>query len=159
MGAMKRTGLSEVHPEVLDERSFLTQQRKKDHFAASRRRWLESQGKKARQQESWQNEWHDMKYQGEMANAPPCPERTLKTPMPQQSSPSSGDEESQWVAVDDRRKRRVAVEETARSDGRSRYLHQASPAGKKRERPFFLKFPGKGKKMFALPAWPDGTRQ
>ena len=56
-----------------------------------------------------------MKYQGEMANAPPCPERTLKTPMPQQSSPSSRDEESQWVAVDDRRRRRVAVEETARS--------------------------------------------
>ena len=34
--------------------SFLTQQRKKDHFVASRKRWL------AAQQESWQNEWHDI---------------------------------------------------------------------------------------------------
>ena len=80
---------------------------------SSRRRWLESQGKKATKQESWQNEWHDIKYQGVMAKAPPCPERTLKTPMPQQSSPSSRDEESQWVAVEDRRRRRVAFEETA----------------------------------------------
>ena len=49
-----------------------------------------------------------------MAKAPPCLERTLKTPMPQQSSPSSKDEESPWVAVEDRRRRRFAVEETAR---------------------------------------------
>ena len=53
-------------------------------------------------------------YQGEMAKAPPCPERTLKTPMPQQSSPSSRDEENQWVAVEDKRRRRVAFEETAK---------------------------------------------
>ena len=33
---------------------------KKDHFVASRKRWLESQGRKAAQQESWQNEWHDI---------------------------------------------------------------------------------------------------
>ena len=84
---------------------------KKDHFVASRRRWLESQGKKATKQESWQNEWHDIEYQGEMAKAPPCPERTMKRPMPQQSSPSSRDE-GQWVAVEDKRRRRVAFEET-----------------------------------------------
>ena len=30
--------------------------RKKDHFVSSRRRWLESQGKKATKQGSWQNE-------------------------------------------------------------------------------------------------------
>ena len=34
--------------------------------------------------------------------------------MPQQSWPSSRDEESQWVAVEGRRRRRVAFEETAR---------------------------------------------
>ena len=34
--------------------------------------------------------------------------------MPQQSSPSSTDEESQWVAVEDRRRRRVAFEKTAK---------------------------------------------
>ena len=43
----------------------------------------------------------------------PCPERSLKTPMPQQTSPSSRDEESQRVAVEDRRRRRVAIEERA----------------------------------------------
>ena len=92
---------------------------KEDHFVASRKRWLESQGKKASTQESLQNEWHDIEYQGVMAKAPPCSERTLKTPMP----PSSRDEESQWVAVEDRRKRRVAFEETAR--GTLRYLEDS----------------------------------
>ena len=32
-----------------------------------------------------------------MAKAPPCLERTLKKPLPQQSSPSSREEEGQWV--------------------------------------------------------------
>ena len=50
-----------------------------------------------------------------MTKAPPCPERTLKTPLPQQRSSSSRDEESQWVAVEDRRSRRVAFEETAKA--------------------------------------------
>ena len=45
---------------------------RKDHFVASTRRWLESQGKKATKQESLQNEWNDTKYQGEMAKAPSC---------------------------------------------------------------------------------------
>ena len=40
-----------------------------------RKRWLESQGMKATKQESWKHEWHYIKYQGEMAKAPPCPER------------------------------------------------------------------------------------
>ena len=33
---------------------------RKDHFVASRKRWLEGRGKKAAQRESWQNEWHDV---------------------------------------------------------------------------------------------------
>ena len=37
---------------------------KKGHFVASRKRWLESQDKKAAWQESWQNEWNDIKDQG-----------------------------------------------------------------------------------------------
>ena len=41
-------------------------------------------------------------------------QRTLKSPMPQQSSPSSTDEESQWLAVEDRRRERFAFEEKAR---------------------------------------------
>ena len=80
---------------------------------ASKRRWLERQDEKVAVHENWQNEWHDIKYQGTMAKAPPCPERTLKTPLPQQSS-SSRDEESQWVSVEDRRRLRVAFEETAK---------------------------------------------
>ena len=58
-------------------------------------------GKEEAQQESWKNEWHEIKYQGELAKA--------------SRSPSARDEESHWVAVEDRRRRRVAFEETARS--------------------------------------------
>ena len=47
-----------------------------------------------------------------MAKAPPCPERILKTPLPQQSWPSSRDEEGQWVAMEDRRRQRVASEDS-----------------------------------------------
>ena len=46
--------------------------------------------------------------------SPPCAERTLKTPLPQQSSPSSRNEGNQWVSDEDRRRRRVAFEETAK---------------------------------------------
>ena len=55
---------------------------KPDHFVASRRRWLESQEQNGARQESEQNEWHDMEYQGVMAKAPPCSVSTLKTPLP-----------------------------------------------------------------------------
>ena len=75
---------------------------------------MERQGEKETLQESWQNEWRDIEYQGEMAKAPPCPERTLKTPLPQQSSSSSRDEESQWVAMEDRRRRSIAFEKVAK---------------------------------------------
>ena len=51
---------------------------KPNHFVASRRRWLESQVRDGARQESGQNEWHDIKYQGAMAKAPPCPDRTYK---------------------------------------------------------------------------------
>ena len=71
-------------------------------------------GKRQQRKKVAKMRWHVIKYKGVMAKAPPCPERTTKTPMPQQSSPSSRDEESQWVAVEDRRRRRVAFEETAR---------------------------------------------
>ena len=53
-------------------------------------------------------------YQGIMAKALPCPERTLKSLLPHQSSSSSRDEESQWVSAEDRRRRRVALEGTAK---------------------------------------------
>ena len=64
-------------------------------------------------QESWQNEWHDIEYQGIMAKAPPCPERTFRTPLPQQTSSSSRDEESQWIsgAFEETVKRRLRYQE------------------------------------------------
>ena len=86
---------------------------KQDHFVANRKRWLESQGKNGAQQEGGQNEWHNIEYQGVMAKAPPCSERTLKTPLPQQSSPSSREEEGHCIAMEDRR-RRIAFEEIAK---------------------------------------------
>ena len=51
------------------------------------------------------------------------PEETLRTPLPQQSSSSSRDEESQWVSVEDRRRRRVAFEETVKR--MLRYLEES----------------------------------
>ena len=34
----------------------------------------------------------------------PCPERTLKTPLPQQSPSSAREEEGRWVLMEDRRR-------------------------------------------------------
>ena len=85
---------------------------KKDHFVASRRRWLEYKGERVALQESGKNYWQDVTDVG-MANAPPCPERSVKTPLPQQGS-SIREEDSQWNSVEDRRKRRVAFEEMAK---------------------------------------------
>ena len=153
---------------MLDDReavifsTFLTQQRKRTtSWEAENNAWRVRE-RNATKQESWQNEWPNNEYQGVVAKAPPCPETTLKTPTPQQSSPSSRDEESQWVAVEDRRRRRVAFEETA--GGILRYLEDSQdlkvsvtelqeqwecpekhvsplsklPAGQKRERPIYF---------------------
>ena len=85
-----------------------------NHFVASRRRWLESQGRNAARQENGQNEWCDLEYQGARAKAPPCPDSTLQTPLPQQSSSSAGEEEDHWVLMEDRRRRRIAFENLAK---------------------------------------------
>ena len=47
--------------------------KKPNHLVASRRRWLESQGRDDAKQESGRNEWYDLGYQGAKAKAPPCP--------------------------------------------------------------------------------------
>ena len=86
---------------------------KKDHLVADGRRWLEHPRGRAATQERWPNEWHDIEYQGAVAKAPPCPERTLETPLPQQSSSSAGEEEEDdWEVMGDRRRRRIAFEKT-----------------------------------------------
>ena len=65
-------------------------------------------------QERWQNEWHDIEYQGAMVKAPPCRERTPRTLLPQQSSSSARDQEGRWVLMQDRRRRSVAFESLAK---------------------------------------------
>ena len=77
---------------------------------ATRRCRLEHQGKGAATQERWPNEWHDIEHQGVVAKAPPCPERSLRTPLPQQSSSSTREEEGHWVLMEDRRRRNIAFE-------------------------------------------------
>ena len=67
-----------------------------NHLVASRRRWLESKGRDDARQESWRNEWYDLGYQGARAKAPPCPNSTPQTLLPQQSSSSAGEEEDHW---------------------------------------------------------------
>ena len=66
---------------------------KPNHFVASRRRCLESQGRDGARQEDGQNELYDLEYQGAKAKAPPCPNSTLQTRLPQQSSSSAREEE------------------------------------------------------------------
>ena len=84
-----------------------------NHFVASRRRWLESQGGNGARQESGQNEWYDLEYQGARVKAPPCPDSTLQTLLPQQSSSSAGEEEDR-VLMEDGRRQRIAFENLAR---------------------------------------------
>ena len=73
-----------------------------NHFVASRRRWLESQGRNGARQENGQNEWYDLEYQGAKAKAPPCFDSTFQTPLPQQSSSSAREEEDSWLFDDGR---------------------------------------------------------
>ena len=67
-----------------------------NHLVASRRRWLESKERDDARQESGRNDWYDLGYQGARAKAPPCPNSTLQTPLPQKSSPSAREEEDHW---------------------------------------------------------------
>ena len=49
---------------------------------ASRRRWLERQEEEVAVQERRPDEWQNFEYQGVVAKAPPCPQMTLRTPLP-----------------------------------------------------------------------------
>ena len=93
---------------------------KPNHFVTSRRRWLESQGRDGARLENGLNEWYDLEYQGAKAKAPPCPNSTLQTPLPQQSSSPAREEEDHWDVMEDRRRRRIAFENLAK--GMLRYL-------------------------------------
>ena len=67
------------------------------------------------------NEWRETEYQGEVTEAPPCPERTPKMPLPQQSSSSAREEEGRWALMEDRRRRSIAFENLAKE--MLRYLY------------------------------------
>ena len=54
-----------------------------DLLVASRSRRLENVGKRVALQERWLREWQDVNYEGTVAKAPPCPERRMRTPLPQ----------------------------------------------------------------------------
>ena len=56
-----------------------------------------------------------IEYQGAVAKAPPCPESTLRTPLPQQSSSSTRD----WVLMEDRRRQSSAFKNVAKDMLRS----------------------------------------
>ena len=59
-------------------------------------------------QERRPDEWQNVECQGVVAKAPPCPEMTLRTPLPQQNLPSVGEEGGHWVLMEDRRRRSAA---------------------------------------------------
>ena len=99
---------------------------KLNHFVASRRRWLESQGRNCARQENGQNEWYDLEYQGDKAKALPCPDSTLPTPLLQQSSSSAKEEEDHRVVMEDRRRRTSAFENLVK--GMLRYLDNSDDA-------------------------------
>ena len=87
---------------------------KPNHFVASRRRWLESQGSNDAGQKNGRNEWYDLGYQGAKAEAPPCPNSALQTSLPQQSLSSAREEEYHWEVREERRRRRIAFENLAK---------------------------------------------
>ena len=87
---------------------------KSNHFVASRRRWLESQGRDGARQENGRNEWHGLGNQGAKAKALPCPNSTRQTPLPQQSSSSTREEENHLEVMEERRRRRIAFENLAK---------------------------------------------
>ena len=81
---------------------------------ASRRRWLERQEEEIALQERRSDERQHIEYRGVVAYAAPCPEMTLRTPLPQQGSSSAGEEGAHWELMEDRRRRSAAFENVAK---------------------------------------------
>ena len=107
----------------------------------------------------------------------------MKTLLPQRSSSSIREEESQWISVEDRRRRRVAFEEMAKrmlgypedsedlkvgiselkgqmatpeEEGFS--IMQIAQQARNEKGQKISKFLGRERTWYALPAWRDGTR-
>ena len=76
-GARRSRGLSEVHLEVRDEKRqqyfpALRHKREKGPFRGKQKALVGAPRERVALQESWQNEWQDIKCQGIMAKASPC---------------------------------------------------------------------------------------
>ena len=76
---------------------------------------MEGQERDDARQESGRSEWYDLVSQGARAKAPLCPNSTLQTPLAQQSSLSAREEEYHWELREERRRRRIAFENLAKS--------------------------------------------
>ena len=77
--------------------------RKSDHLSGKQKLLVGvDNGKSVAQQERPQSDLKDMNYEGTTAKALACPERRVRTPLPQQSSSSTREEESQWSAQERR---------------------------------------------------------
>ena len=117
--ARKTGGFSEVHSEALNEKRqqyfpALRHNREAEPFCGKQRTMVGESGENGAQQGGGPHEWHDIEYQGVMAEASPCSARALKTPLPQQSSSSAREEEGRWVLMEDRRRRGIAFEKLAK---------------------------------------------
>ena len=86
---------------------------KPNHFVASRRRWLESQGKMVHGKRVGKTSGMILSIKEQWQKPRRTPNSTLQTPLPQQSSSSARDEEGRWVLMEDRRRRGIAFEKLA----------------------------------------------
>ena len=93
---------------------FFDTSEKPNHFVANKRRWLESRGREGARQENGQNEWYELECQGAKAKAPPCSNSTRQTPLPQQRSSLAGEEEYHSEVMEERGRRRIALENLAK---------------------------------------------
>ena len=105
--ARRRKGLSIIHSQLFDTRE-------KGPSRGNQKALVGAPKRKAAMQERWPNEWHDIEHHGAVAKAPPCLQSTHRTPMPQQSSSSTREEEGCSVLMEDRRRQSVAFENVAK---------------------------------------------
>ena len=115
--ARRSRGLSKVHPEVRDEKwqQYFTVFRHKKRKMTI---WWQAVGvgwstkERVALQESWQNEWHDISRNN--GKSPSVPREDFENAVAEAKFVFNQGEQSQWIAGEDRRRRRVAFEEAAK---------------------------------------------
>ena len=95
-GARRSRGLSEVHLEVRHKKRqqyfpVLRDKREKGPFRGKQKALVGAPRREGGLARKLKSEWQDTKTQGTVATAPPCPDRAMKTPLPQHSSSSAED--------------------------------------------------------------------